>query len=212
VNITINNHFINIIEQDTDIKGLKFKPQMSQYSNDDDWNFTWTTSHNVEITKNSYDLVDKVCKNHMSHGIIEIGVSRNGLGSFTNALLTNKPDSIPYLGIDLDDKTYLNNEDKKVYTIRENSANQKTIRKYAKEIGMDKISILLIDGWHSVNMVINDWLYTDMLSDDGIVIFHDTNSHPGPVVFLPAIDESMYRVERYFEHDDDYGLSIAYRI
>lgn len=212
MNITINNHFINIIEEETNIGGLKFKPKMSQYSNDDDWNFTWTTSHNVEITKQSYDLVDRVCRDYMTHGIIEIGVSRNGLGSFTNALLTNKPDSIPYLGIDLDDKTYLNNEEKRVYTIRENSANQHRIREYTKQIGMDKISILLIDGWHSVNMVINDWLYTDMLSDNGIVIFHDTNSHPGPTVFLHAIDEKMYKVEKYFEHDNDYGLSIAYRI
>ena len=77
---------------------------------------------------------------------------------------------------------------------------------------MDKLSILFIDGWHSLNAVINDWQYVDMLSDNGIVVFHDTNYHPGPTIFVEAIDGKMFRVEKYFESQDDYGVSVAYRI
>lgn len=194
-----------------DIPGVKYKPQMAQYSNVDDWNFTWTASHPVEVTKKSYDLVAVLAQRYATHGIMEIGVCNNGVGSFTNALLTSKPDSVPYLGIDYKDKSFLDDPAKNVHTVIAHSADQIKIRDAAKKIGMDKVSILLIDGWHSVDMVINDWLYSDMLSENGIVIFHDTNSHPGPVVFLPAIDEKMYKVTKFFEKDDDYGLSVAYR-
>jgi hypothetical protein len=210
MDIRVNRIHVNIEEQMTDICGLKFKPQMTHYDNNEDWS-VFTRGHPVEVTKQSYDLVAMLAQPYATHGIMEIGVCRNGMGSFTHALLGNKPNHIPYLGVDLEDKTFLNNKEKNVFTIQSNSHDQDKVRSYAKEIGLEKISILLIDGHHSVNACINDWLYTDMISDNGIVIFHDTNSHPGPVVFLPAIDENMYKVTKFFENDDDYGLSVARR-
>jgi hypothetical protein len=127
-------------------------------------------------------------------------------------MLLNKPDNIKYLGVDLDDKTYLDSKEKNTYTIKENSFNIESVKNYAKEIGMEKISILFIDGWHSLNAVINDWKYVDMLSDDGIVILHDSNYHPGPTVFVEAIDKSQFRVEKHFQFQDDYGVTIAYKL
>ena len=126
-------------------------------------------------------------------------------------MLVNKPDNIPYLGVDLDDKSYLNNPSKRIHTIRENSYNQESVRNYMKEIGMEKISVLFIDGHHSVNTVINDWLYSDLLSDNGIVLFHDTNFHTGPTIFVESIDKSEYDVVKYFEEYNDYGVTIAYK-
>jgi len=202
---------VHIEEQMTDICGLKFKPQMTQYDNNEDWS-VFTRGHPVEVSTDDFNLVEVAANNYSTHGIMEIGVCRNGMGSFTHALLRNKPNHIPYLGVDLEDKTFLNNKEKNVFTIQSNSHDQDKVRSYAKEIGLEKISILLIDGWHSVNTCINDWLYSDMLSDNGIVIFHDTNGHPGPSVFLNAIDNKVYKVVKYFEDKDDCGIGVAYKI
>ena len=77
---------------------------------------------------------------------------------------------------------------------------------------MDKISILFIVGWHSLNAVINDWKYDDMLADDAIVMFHDTNYHPGPAVFMEFIDKKIFKVEKHFQGEADYGVGIAYKL
>lgn len=207
----INGWDVNILEFPTNIIGLKFKPQLEdKYDNDADIAYFHRGGF-IEVSNQNFELMDSLAKKYCTHGVMEIGVSRNGEGSFTRAILNNKPDDVIYLGVDLDDKTYLNNKDKKVYTIRENSFNQDSVRNYIKEIGMEKISLLFIDGWHSVNAVINDWLYSDLLSDNGIVVFHDTNYHPGPAIFLDAIDENLFKIETYFE-GADYGMAVAYKI
>jgi hypothetical protein len=212
MNLIINGKFVNVIEYETDIAGLKFRPQFdSQYNNDADWE-SFTLPHTQEVSQQNYNLVKEIATNYMTHGIMEIGVHRNNEGSFTNALLSNKPDNIPYLGVDIEDKSYLNNESKKIFTIKENSYNQRTVRNYAKKIGLEKISILFIDSEHSLNETINDWMYSDMLSDNGIVIIHDTNGHPGPFVIMESIDNTKYRLEKYFQNEDDYGLGIAYKL
>lgn len=209
--ININGYNVEVRKDETDIFGLLFKPQMTSYDNDADW-CEFTKPCRAEVSTQNYAIVREICRNYMTHGIMEIGISRNGEGSFTRAMLTYKQDNIKYLGVDLDDKTYLNDVSKNIYTIKENSFNRDSVKSYAKEIGMDKLSILFIDGWHSLNAVINDWQYVDMLSDNGIVVFHDTNYHPGPTIFVEAIDGKMFRVEKYFESQDDYGVSVAYRI
>lgn len=207
----INGWEINIKELETEIYGLKFRPQLDEkYDNDADWE-VFTKGGFVEVSQQNFELMESISKKYCNDAIMEIGVSRNGEGSFTRAILNNKPDNVPYLGVDLDDKSYLNNVDKKIFTIKENSFNQIAIRSYLKEIGIDKLSLLFIDGWHSVNAVINDWMYTDLLSDNAIVVFHDTNYHPGPAVFLSAIDETLFKIERYFE-GMDYGMAVAYKL
>ena len=209
--IIVNSNKVEILEIPTKIDGLKFKPSMVNYDNDSDNCYPFSRACSMEVSKNNFNLIKDITVEYMTHGIMEIGVSRNGEGSFTRAMLDNKPDNIKYIGVDLDDKSYLNSLEKNIYTIRENSFNQESIRNYMSEIGMYKISILFIDGWHSVNACINDWLYTDLLSDNGIVIFHDTNYHPGPRVFIECIDDKIYKVDRYFIDEDDYGIAIAYK-
>jgi hypothetical protein len=208
----INGCKIDVLELETDIFGLKFKPQMTTpFDNDADSE----KFHNVasfEVSDQNFKLMELLAKNYCTYGVMEIGVSRNGERSFTKAILNNKPDHVPYLGVDLDDKTYLFNENKKIYTLRENSFNQKSVRAYMKSIGMNEISLLFIDGWHSVNAVINDWMYADFLSKNGVVVFHDTNYHPGPAIVAPAIDNTTFDVRYYFENSDDYGMVVAYRI
>jgi len=208
---TINGYEVNVLELETNIFGLKFKPQMdSPYDNDADAE-RFHIAESVEVSDQNFKLMESLAKQYCTHGVMEIGVSRNGDRSFTRAILNNKPDDVPYLGVDLQDKTYLYDDSKKIYTLQENSFNQSSIREHIKYIQMDKISLLFIDGWHSVNAVINDWLYTDLLSENGIVVFHDTNHHAGPAIFLPAIDDTLFKVEYHFE-SNDYGMGVAYKL
>jgi hypothetical protein len=218
MDLKINENLVEVIENESDIDGLSFIPQIKSqkeyppFINDAD-EFPFYKRCSAEVSSQDYYLVSLITKDYMTDGVMEIGISRNGEGSFTKAILNNKPDHIPYLGVDIDDKTYLTNESKKIFTIKENSFNQKIVRNYADKIGLKKVSVLFIDGWHSLNAVINDWKYSDMLSDNGIIIFHDTNYHPGPAVLIEAIDKTKYRVEKHFANDtDDYGVSIAYKI
>ena len=153
--IQINQQLVKITKKKTQIYGLEFEPQMLDFNNDHD-SILLTKTCSVEVSLQSFNLVKNITKDYMSDGIIEIGVSRNGDKSFTQAILSNKPDHIPYVGIDIDDKSYLNNKEKNIFTVRENSFNQLKIRNYIQSIGMKKISILFIDGWHSVNACIND--------------------------------------------------------
>ena len=74
-------------------------------------------------------------------------------------------------------------------------------------MGVGVIDLLFIDGWHSVNQCANDWHYTDMLSDNGVVILHDTNSHPGCVALFDAVDENQYAKERHCL-EADYGIAV----
>ena len=83
------------------------------------------------------------------------------------------------------------------------------INNYCDEHELD--NVLFIDGHHSVNTVINDWLYSDLLSDNGIVLFHDTNFHTGPTIFVESIDKEQYDVVKYFEEYNDYGVTIAHK-
>jgi len=85
-------------------------------------------------------------------------------------------------------------------------------RNYLKQIGIDEIDVLFIDGWHSLNTVINDWKYTDLLSKQSVVILHDTNYHPGPNIILDYIDKNLYDVTEFCTNIDDFGLAAAYKL
>ena len=211
--IKINGVEIQMTQKPTQNYGVLFDPYMRDFNNEADTISYFIKDCSVEVSDLNLALMDNLSKRYITNGIVEIGVSRNGPRSFTNTILNNKPDDIIYLGIDINDKTYLNNDDKNIYTIQTNSLNQSVVREYMDKINLKQISLLFIDGDHSVNAVINDWKYSDLLSDNGIVIFHDSNYHPGPSVFLNCIDPKLFRIERYFNDIiDDYGMAVAYRI
>lgn len=200
----------NIIQLPTVVYGLKFFPSLEpKISNDkDDPAYGW--HHGPEVSDCNLLTVAEVVKKlgNSCSCIVEIGVHRNESRSMTNILMDNRPIGSTYLGIDLDDKGYLNNYDKKVYTVKCNSHDQKTIRNKLRSIGIDKIDLLMIDGWHSVNTCVNDWSYTDLLSDHGVVILHDTNAHPGSVALYHAVDEQLFEKHRLCTSTDDMGISV----
>jgi hypothetical protein len=88
--------------------------------------------------------------------IVEIGVHRNGDQSSTWCFLNNKRDDTVYVGIDLDDKSFLYNPDKKIYTIQGNSGDVDQNLERMKSYGVDQIDFLFIDGLHSINQVLKD--------------------------------------------------------
>ena len=197
----------------SNINGLSHLPSFKNESdNDIDWSPWFDVGNKIstEISDANKEALDDILRKVNVKNVIEIGVARNNERSFTTQLLYAKKGI--YCGIDIEDKTFLNDSLNRVYTIRANSHDQSTIRSYLNTIGLEKCSVLFIDGWHSVNTVINDWKYTDLLDDNGVVIFHDTNYHPGPHLIIEAIDRSMYRVVKYCDGGFDWGISAAYKL
>lgn len=200
-----------MISYKTDIFGLKHLIKFSEEHLNDADNLGDAISFPNEVSNENMRLMESITLTHQDHSIVEIGIARpsNGAQSFTHAILSKKMDEVKYLGIDIDDKTFLNNSAKNIFTIQANSFEQDKIRSYMKEIGIKKISLLMIDGWHSINAVINDFHYADMLSEKGVIVFHDINFHPGPMCILDCIDESLFSIEKYCPND--WGMAVAYR-
>jgi hypothetical protein len=201
------------VKKPSNVIGLSYLPYFKDESeNDIDWprHFDGSGGLPTEISDANKEALDDILSKVNVKNVIEIGIARNDVRSFTTQLLYAKKGI--YCGIDIEDKTFLNDDLNRVYTIKANSHDQSTIRSYLNTIGLKKCSVLFIDGWHSVNTVINDWTYTDLLDDKGVVIFHDTNYHPGPNLVVPAIDRSMYRVVKYCDGGLDWGIAAAYKI
>lgn len=205
--IRIYDTKVKLLEQPTDIPGLLFHPQFRDYDNDADW-LPFTRPARQEVSTGNFYSVSEL---DPPGAILEIGVSRNGKNSFTHAILSKKPDAVPYLGVDVDDKSFLNDGKKRIYTLRTSSMNQERVRAELLTLGIESLGLLLIDGWHSLNAVVNDWRYSDMVVKGGFVVLHDTNGHP-PAAFVYAIDPKQYEVRKMFENQDDYGLTICKKL
>lgn len=180
-----------------------------------------------EFSKLDQDVIGKYLKELVAGAdetplvIVEIGVNRQveevdpiwGVSRLTSTivLLENKRPQDIYIGIDIEDKSYFQDPTRNVYTIQSDSADHAFVRSKFDMLGITKIDYLFIDGWHSVNQVIEEWKYTDLLSTNGIVAMHDTNSHLGPYLLMEAIDTDMYEVRKYLSDIIDYGIGIAIR-
>lgn len=143
--------------------------------------------------------------------IVEIGVHRNAYGdSSTGIILQGKRDHDIYVGIDIENKNFLDNTEKNIHTIQTSSTNIPAIQELFQSLGITQIDLFMVDGWHSINQVYAEWeLYTPLLSPGGKVIFHDTNAHPGPYFVTKSIDTTQYRVQKYLNDIQDWGISVA---
>ena len=154
------------------------------------WPWPEVTDANRAAVKEEFLKVRDNCK-----AILEIGVCRNQKDSITHIFLDNKLEDTIYVGIDLDDKSFLNNSDKNIYTIQGSSSSIPEAMEIFKDIGITEFGFIFIDGWHSINQVLTDWEYTQLLSPDGIVGFHDTSTHPGPHWFVKALNKDIWDVQ-----------------
>lgn len=164
----------------------------------------------AEITDcNRYALLERFVRvRDNATAILEIGISRNGADSFTQVFLKNKRPETIYVGIDIDDKSYLNDKTNNIHTIKDSSSNVLSNINFCQSVGVKTFDFIFIDGWHSINQVLIDWEYTRWLSSNGIVGFHDTTGHPGPSRFVRALNRNKWIVEENC-CPNDYGIGFA---
>ena len=141
--------------------------------------------------------------------ILEIGVQRNPLPeSSTGILLHHKPAGCVFIGVDIEDKSHLENAGARVYTLKMDSAERNRVYALMDQLEIKTIDFLFIDGWHSVNQCVADWQYVERLSPEGVVVMHDTNVHPGPVAVFEAIDERVFEKAKHCTEGSDWGISV----
>lgn len=199
----------------TDIYGLKYRPSVEPYYSDDaDWavgpdvappfHFSPLDHHALEYALGKLSQPPKV--------IVEIGVDACGGVTSTDTLLRVKSKDCMYIGVDLNDKSHLNNPENNVFTIQCDSANHSEIYKLMEAHGHEKIDFMFVDGWHSVNQVIKEWKYWERMSPNAVMAFHDTNNHPGPIALLDAIDTDIFSVEWFGRDENDWGVGVVQRL
>ena len=150
------------------------------------------SDENRNFIKERFERVKDRCA-----AILEIGVNNELLNgkSSTYVFLENKLDSTIYLGIDQIDKSYLDNPSKNIFTLQVDSTRYSENVRLIREMGITKFDFIFIDGNHSINNVLADWEYTELLDDNGIVGFHDVSQHPGPYHFVKYLDRNKWVVE-----------------
>ena len=164
-----------------------------------DWNRSQLNKHFSKVSKHA-------------KAILEIGVCRNDDKSSTWSFINNKRPDAFYFGVDIEDKSFLNNEENNVYTLKTSSSNFEEIMKFVNSKGIEKFDFIFIDGWHSINQVLDDWKFTEFLADGGVVGFHDTNCHPGPMLFVDNLNPDKYDIEKCCTTwMVDYGISFVSR-
>jgi len=141
--------------------------------------------------------------------ILEIGVARNASESSCHVFLGNKKDETIYVGIDIDDKSFLNDANKNIFTIQNTSSDVENNIEKIKSFGVTELDFIFIDGWHSINQVLTDWEYTRLLSPNGIVAFHDISEHPGPYHFIRNLDTNVWNVD--LRCLNDWGIGFAWK-
>lgn len=193
----------------TAIQGLKYFPDLEpQVNNDQDAPpFGWTGQQ--EISDCNRESVRQVMLyfGESLRAAMEIGVDRSNERSMSRIIMEGRPKGSFYLGVDLDDKSYLNDPDNNTWTLQCNSHDQTRIRNFLSDKGITQLDLLFIDGWHSVNTCVNDWRYTDMLRPGGMVLLHDSNSHPGCAALFEAVDENLYEKIRCCTDSTDFGIA-----
>lgn len=144
--------------------------------------------------------------------IVEIGVSRiTNIQSYeqtsTSILLNYKNPETLYLGIDIDDKSFLRGPN--VHTLQARSENYTVILNKFKELGIYKIDFLFVDGWHSINQVIDELWYIDFMKSGGVIGYHDVNFHPGPSRIINVLRPDIFKTTKYCNEENDWGIGFA---
>lgn len=149
-----------------------------------------------EFTRSNHDALQEAINSCIIKPkyFLEIGVHRNGQNSSTHTILKNLPEDGKYLGVDIEDKTFLDNPQRGIYTIQTSSSNYNIVIDKLNSIGVQQLDFIFIDGWHSINQVLDDWEYVNLLSDYGAVAFHDTTLHPGPFSFIYNLNTDKWKV------------------
>lgn len=197
----------------TTLKGLKGIPIFTN-----DWArrdyipelpFNWTVTMvggNGQFSQANGETLAKLINSKPNAELfVEIGTASIWADSSTHIFITNKNENTTFITIDCEPRTIFNLGKNNVHSLVEHSTSE-NVKSY---IGNRKIDILFIDGDHSVKTVFEEYeFYLPFMKKDGIIVLHDTTMHPGPFLFMEAIDEAVYCKEKL--HTDDLGLGIVY--
>lgn len=145
--------------------------------------------------------------------IVEIGVSRDGYNeSSTKILLDNKHPDCVYLGIDIEDRTFILDKGTNVNFLQHSSWDVEHNMSVFSQLGQPYIDLLFIDGDHSINAVLQEWDYAKYVNPNGgVIVLHDTNFHSGPWCLLKALDPNLFTINKYCVSYNDYGIAVLRR-
>jgi len=146
--------------------------------------------------------------------IVEIGVARLETSKYeytsTREFLNHKSAECIYFGIDIADRSFVQGYAPNTYTLKSDSTDIKTCLAAIKKHGIKHIDLLMIDGWHSINTVIQEFAYTDLIPLGGVVVLHDVNLHPGPKNAVQYANPEKWNVEKYCP--DDWGIAVLTKL
>ncbi len=138
--------------------------------------------------------------------VLEIGVGAyEPEFSITNTVLGSMDRSVTYFGVDLRSPKLPD----WAHFLRTNSRHHDLVREWMRAHGAGPLSLLIIDGDHTVLGALSDWVYASWVEPGGTILVHDSNSHPGPIALVAAIDRDVYRVEEPLADELDYGLAMS---
>ena len=179
------------------------------YTDYDDLDWPSTFEPPVEVSDANINELDHFFHMHKSdfRTILEIGLASEVKRSFTKFFIDNKLESTKYFGVDKEDRTYLNDSSKNIYTIKTDSTNFLEVKTFLNAHGVEKLDFIFIDGYPSINQILDDWRYVELLDDNGFVAFHDTNFHPGPVELVNNLNLEKYGVYKNCVANNDWGLT-----
>lgn len=191
--------------EDALIEDIRFHDERD----DRDWPFELVFFPEEEFSQCNREHLATELKQASPKTILEIGVARNDAKSSSIVFIEKKDRDTAYIGVDIDDKSFLNDVANNVYTMRIDSSQIDLVMDRVELLtGRKEIDFLFIDGLHSINQVLLEWEYTRYLSAGGVVGFHDTNKHPGPSRFINALDKNKFDIRSYCI-DNDNGIAFV---
>lgn len=200
-----------VVWKKTNIKGLTGIPSLADWDKLDfikelpfDWEKPILDGNKQFSQKNRDTLINLIKSKPDAKTFVEIGTATSFVGSSTETFITYKNDNTDFITIDIEHKKRQLHNKPNVFYIESDSTNPNLTKYFA-----NKIDILFIDGDHSVKTVFKEYeFYLPFMKNDGIIVLHDTTMHPGPFLFMEAIDESVFK--KQILHTNDYGLGIVY--
>lgn len=203
---------------ETTLKGIKAYPQLSnglgQYDSpiqicENFINIIKDVTGNRQFSDANKKTIVKLLKNNPQiKCIVEIGTASSYTDSSTQTFIQYKSPDTLFITIDIDNKSAAiegNSLREKILVLQSDSVNVDLKKHFINTT----IDLLFIDGDHSVDRVFKEYeFYLPLMSKNGIIVLHDTTLHPGPYLFMEAVDENVYKKEKL--HLDDYGLGIIY--
>ena len=144
--------------------------------------------------------------------IVEIGIAFHGWDeSSSKVIIENRPDDCFYYGIEK--RKEVKRFEKQYENMFINITDSRNVEENLKDILThgEYIDMLVIDGFHSVDVVSREWDYAPYVRPNGgVIILHDTRCHPGPWCLMESVDPDVFDIARYCEADDN-GIGVLIR-